>query len=415
MFHAELYGSREGKYDWLEQTSFAAAGWQEVVPRLPLLLFTPLDETLLNEYEQGWKITDIFPVNSVGIVTARDALTIHFTRDEAWRTVRDFAALSEEEARRKYDLGKDSQDWKVTWAQADLKADGPSESKLTPILYRPFDVRWTYYTGKASGFHCRPRGEVMRQMLEVGNLALITSRMTKGETFQHTLVSDSVSEVILLSPKTSNNAFVFPLWLDPSGEQKDLLRDAHTEKRANFAPKFLLEVERKLGGTLQVTPETLFAYLYAVLHSPSYRSRYVEYLKSDFPRVPLTTSRARFEQLAALGENLIALHLLRAPELDKPVASYPVEGSHLVEKLSFVEPEGRVYINPKQYFAGVEQADWDFHIGGYRVLEKWLKDRKGRQLSFDDIVHYQRVVGSVRATRGLMQQIDEAIGTWPLQ
>lgn len=152
-----------------------------------------------------------------------------------------------------------------------------------------------------------------------------------------------------------------------------------------------------------------------MLHSPTYRSRYAEYLKSDFPRLPLTASRARFEQLAAFGEKLIALHLLRAPELDKPVASYPVEGSHLVEKLSFVEPEGRVYINPKQYFAGVEQADWDFHIGGYRVLEKWLKDRKGRQLSFDDIVHYQRVVGSVRATRGLMQQIDEAIGAWPLQ
>lgn len=413
VFHAELYGSREGKYDWLEQTSFGVAGWQEVAPRLPLLLFKPQDETLLNEYEQSWKISDIFPVNSVGIVTARDALTIHFTRDEAWRTVQDFAALPEEDGRRKYDLGKDAQDWKVKWAQADLKASGPTEGKLTPILYRPFDVRWTYYSGKASGFHCRPRGEVMRQMLDDVNLALVSARSNKSENPDHFFCSTTPSEA--KAGESTTQSALFPLWLTSATEKKDLFNaaPAANEHKPNLAPAFLAAVQEKLG--LVPAPEAIFHYIYAVLHSPTYRSRYAEYLKSDFPRVPLTADRARFEQLAALGEKLVALHLLRAPELDKPVTGYPVDGSHLVEKVSFVEQEGRVCINPKQYFADVEQADWDFHIGGYRVLEKWLKDRKGRTLLTDDIMHYQRIVGSVRATRGLMRQIDEAIGEWPLQ
>lgn len=429
VFHTELYGSREGKYDWLEQTSFASAGWQEIVPCLPLLVFKPEIAGPREEYEQGWKVTDIFPVNSTGILTARDHFALDFEREALEARIRDFAdpVNSDETVRTRY-FGKsagqkylpgDTRGWKITDARKALRGID-WESFVKPCLYRPFDKRYVLYHKTAVDWG---RWDVMQHMLQGENLALVTSRMTKGESYQHALVSDSISEVILLSPKTSNNAFVFPLWLYPAGKQGDWVNDASTEKRANFAPKFLAEVERKLGASAQVTPETLFAYIYAVLHSPTYRSRYAEYLKSDFPRVPLTVSRARFEQLAALGEKLIALHLLRAPELDKPVTGYPVDGSHLVEKVMFspspIKGEGaetgHVCINPKQYFAGVEQADWDFYIGGYRVLEKWLKDRKGRTLSTDDIVHYQRVVGSVRATRGLMRQIDEAIGEWPLQ
>ncbi|MDP1996416.1 MAG: type ISP restriction/modification enzyme [Gallionella sp.] len=420
VFHAELYGSREGKYDWLEQTSFAAAGWQEIAPRLPLLVFKPETAGPREEYEQGWKVTDIFPVNSTGILTARDHFALDFEREALEARIRDFSdpANSDETVRTRY-FGKsasqkylpgDTRGWKITDARKTLRGID-WEDFVKPCLYRPFDKRYVLYHKTAVDWG---RWDVMQHMLQGENLALVTSRMTKGESYQHALVSDSISEVILLSPKTSNNAFVFPLWLYPASKQGDWVNDASAKKSANFAPKFLAEVERKLGASVQVTPETLFAYIYAVLHSPTYRSRYTEYLKSDFPRVPLTASHARFEQLAALGAKLIALHLLRAPELDRPVTSYPVDGAHLVEKVSFVEREGRVCINPKQYFAGIEQADWDFHIGGYRVLEKWLKDRKGRTLSTDDIVHYQRIVSSVRATRGLMGQIDEAIGEWPL-
>jgi predicted helicase len=216
--------------------------------------------------------------------------------------------------------------------------------------------------------------------------------------------------VILLSPKTSNNAFVFPLWLI-SATKKDLFDEPATERRPNLAPDFLAAIREKLDYTPQ--PEAIFHYLYAVLHSPTYRSRYAEYLKSDFPRVPLPHDRALFERLVALGEKLVALHLLKAPELAKPGTGYPVDGSHAVEKISFDAANGRVYFNPTQYFTGVEQADWDFHIGGYRVLEKWLKDRKGRTLTIAEITHYQQVAAAIRATRGLMAEIDAvASGLW---
>lgn len=422
VFHAELYGSREGKYDWLEQTSFAAAGWQEIAPRLPLLVFKPEIAGPREEYEQGWKVTDIFPVNSTGILTARDHFALDFEREALEARIRDFAdpVNSDETVRTRYFgtssgkyLAGDNSEWKMSEARAKLQKDGFNAALIQPCLYRPFDFRYVAFHPQIVW---RCRSEVMQHMLLGENMGMTICRQLAGDdSWRHVLSTNAITDDCYVSNKTKERGYLFPLWLYPTNEKKDLLGDAPTEKRANFAPKFLAEVERKLAAFAQVTPETLFAYIYAVLHSPTYRSRYAEYLKSDFPRVPLTASHARFEQLAALGEKLVALHLLRAPELDKPVTGYPVDGSHLVEKVSFVEQEGRVCINPKQYFADVEQADWDFHIGGYRVLEKWLKDRKGRTLLTDDIMHYQRIVGSVRATRGLMRQIDEAIGEWPLQ
>ena len=450
VFHAELYGSREGKYDWLEQTSFAAAGWQEIAPRLPLLLFKPETAGPRVEYEQGWKVTDIFPVNSAGILTARDHFALDFEREALEARIRDFAdpVNSDETVRTRYFgtpagkyLAGDNSEWKMSEARAKLQKDGFKEALIQPCLYRPFDYRYVAFHPQIVW---RCRSEVMQHMSDGKNIGLITSRGFEIGRFEHVLATNGLATHHTVSMKEVN--YLFPLWLTHTTEKKDLFdaAPAANERKPNLAPAFLAAVQEKLGYA--PAPETIFHYIYAVLHSPTYRSRYAEYLKSDFPRVPLTTSRMRFEQLAALGEKLIALHLLRTPELDKPVTGYPVDGSHLVEKGAFspsppaslgettshstklhetaakslVIPQagegsiGRVYINPKQYFAGIEQADWDFHIGGYRVLEKWLKDRKGRTLSTDDIMHYQRIVGSVRATRGLMRQIDEAIGEWPL-
>ncbi|MGB8598533.1 MAG: type ISP restriction/modification enzyme, partial [Burkholderiales bacterium] len=173
--HADLYGTRASKYAWLFEKDVTDTQWNKLVPQSPAYLFAQQDAVLLEEYERSWKITEAMPVNSVGIVTARDALTIHFTREDAWRTVQDFAKLPIETAREKYDLGKDARDWKVDFAQKDLKNSGPEQSHLMPMLYRPFDLRQTYYTGTTKGFHCMPRNEVMREML-IDNLALITCR-----------------------------------------------------------------------------------------------------------------------------------------------------------------------------------------------------------------------------------------------
>lgn len=169
IYHAHLHGLRDQKYDWLQTHDISSTDWSGISAQSPFYLLIPQDDELLAEYSQGWKITEVMPVNSVGIVTARDALTIHWTAAEVWKTVNNFVVLEAEQARQRYDLGKDARDWKVAMAQDDLKASGLSEQNLAPILYRPFDIRHTYYTGNSRGFHCMPRKEVMSQMLKGSN------------------------------------------------------------------------------------------------------------------------------------------------------------------------------------------------------------------------------------------------------
>jgi predicted helicase len=366
---------------------------------------------LLEEYEQNWKITEAMPVNSVGIVTARDALTIHFTLEDAWRTVQDFAKLPIETAREKYDLGKDARDWKVDFAQKDLKNSGLKQKNLVPILYRPFDMRHTYYTGTTKGFHCMPRNEVMREMI-FSNLCILLPKQTKDSW--SAIVSNCIAGHKSASVYDISSAF--PLYVYPI-EKQDLLENPAAEKRANFAPEFLHDVKNKLG---KVSPEALFAYLYAVLYSPAYRARYAEFLKRDFPRVPITTDRKRFDALAALGQQLINLHVMHVHA--KPVCTYPVAGNNRVDKVEYRQDaesstapdNGRLHINKEQYFADVPEAVWNYHIGGYQVAHKWLKDRKGRLLTFDDLQHYQHVLAALAETIRLQTEIDKVIPAWPM-
>jgi len=402
--HADLFGEREGKYRWLAECDLKSTTWSTLQPQAPFYLFVPQDETLRAEYEQGWKITDIMPVNSVGIVTARDALTIHWNRDDAWQTVKDFAALPPEEAREKYALGKDAQDWKVPLAQADLRASGSDKANLAPILYRPFDVRHTYYTGKPSGFLCRPRNDVMRHMLAGENLALISARSNKSDTPDHFFCSRFISEA--KTGEATTQSALFPLYLYP---KSDLFEKGNNSRTPNLSPAFLAALTDQLGAA--PTPEDCLHYAYAVFHSPTYRSRYAEFLKIDFPRLPLTADAKLFRSLCELGQQLVGLHLMETTAA--AICRYPVAGDNKVETVRYAD--GRVYINAEQYFEGVPDTVWDFHVGGYQVAHKWLKDRKGRQLSYDDLTHYQQVMAALAETIRLQAAIDQAITQWPIQ
>ena len=457
---ADLWGSRDYKYNWLETHGFSDTPWQTLQPALPQLLLVPRDETDAAEYERGWKVTDIFPVNSVGIVTARDSLTIHFTAESLTQTAERFSRLPVEEAREQFKLGKDVRDWTVVGAQKDLndtrrpatKADGtalqpePPKSewqlnpaRVVPVAYRPFDSRFTYYTGKSKGFQCMPRGQVMQHLarpVDFPNLALVTSRLTKGELFAHAQITDKITEVICMSPQTSNNGFVFPLWLLPAqvNSEQPLLNQRHP----NLAPDFLAALAQALSRPVAqphglpegVTPEDVLAYVYAVLHAPSYRSRYAGFLKSDCPRIPLSKQAlapvdsaqaainfaAIWSELLPVGQQLIDLHLLKNVPTTLRV-KFAVQGSNEVEKPRFevCNGSGRVWINASQYFDGVLFETWSFKVGGYQVCEKWLKDRKGRQLDFADIQHYGLVVAALTRTRELMLEIDSVVNgqLWP--
>jgi hypothetical protein len=386
-------------------------------------------ETNRAEYEAYWRITDFMPVSGVGIVTARDALSIDLGKSELWARVVDFGSLSGEEARSKYDLGNDVQSWKAHLAQKDVKASGPSPDLIRQILYRPFDVRFIYYTGKSGGFVCRPVYEIMQHMVNNRNLALCTNRQVNGE-FRHALCTTMPINDCTLSLATRERTYLFPLYLaddqQSEGKQTRLLEGTSGGQRPSLSPAFISELEKRLDLTFVPTkksdsrktlgPEDVFHYMYAVFYSPTYRSRYAEFLKIDFPRLPLTSNGSLFVALAGKGCELAALHLLESPKLNQPLTAYSGPTNPEVEKISY--SRDTVWLDKAQTrdFRGVSEAVWEFHIGGYQVCEKWLKDRKGRTLLKDDIAHYRKIVVALSETIRLMTEIDKVIeghGGWP--
>ena len=438
--HAGLWGEREQKYGWLLDEGADDTDWTELVPALPFYLFEPLDESATGSYYDWSPINEIMSVNSVGIVTARDHLTIHFDPETAWETVRDFSRIGEEAARAKYRLRRDVQSWKVKWAQDDVRASGPSRSHLAPIAYRPFDRRWTYYTGKSSGFICRPISDLMPHMLAGENVGLITTRQTRDEW--GALATSSIMAHKTCSAYDSNS--LFPLYLYPGVGKADRSLFSRWAKgkdgrTPNLDSGFVEQIAaatklrfvsdgrgdlRKIFG-----PEDVLAWIYAVFHSPRYRERYEAHLKLDFPRVPLPGTAEIFRELAVASHDLLALHLLKSPKLGKPITTYTGPRNPEVGRVGW--SDGTVWLDAGKTnaraghratkpgtigFQGVPEKVWDFPIGGYQVCHKWLKDRKGRTLSDEDVTHYQKIVVTLDETIRIMAEIDEIIeahGGWP--
>jgi predicted helicase len=375
--HADLWGDRDHKYNWLEQNNLTTTKWSTLQPQSCFYLFVLQNNDLRTEYEKGWKINDIMPVNSVGIVTGQDAKTIDIT----------------ERATKELEI-----------------AHKINPNCIKPILYRPFDNRFIVYNSQVV---TRPRKEVMQHMLAGKNLGLITCRQQSqlGE-WSLSGVTNLIIESCAVSNKTKEINSLFPLYLYPDTQAEKTMG---MENCPNFSPEFVSKLKFLFG--CQPSPETIFYYIYAIFHSPTYRTRYAEFLKIDFPRVPLTSDDRLFRQLAAYGEELIALHLMKSPKLDSLITQYENRSGHQV-----VDPghpkyqEGDVVINKKgDRFLGVPEEVWNFYVGGYQPCQKWLKDRKGRTLSDEDILHYQRIVVALQETIELMTKIDRAIPTFPLQ
>ncbi|MFM2063419.1 MAG: hypothetical protein RLZZ507_3089 [Cyanobacteriota bacterium] len=408
-YHIDIWGSREDKYSFLDENDFTTIEWQEFFSNSPFYLFTPQNQDLLTEYNQGWKITEIMPVNSVGIVTARDSLTIKWSKQEVKETVTDFVSLPVEAAREKYDLGKDARDWQVALAQNDLKKNGIEDNNIVPILYRPFDTRYTYYTGQTRGFICMPRLEVMRNMLS-DNLAIISARSNKSQDCDHFYCSRFMTET--KCGESTTQSCIFPLYLYPDTENAQ--GTLFIERTPNLSQKFLNAIKEKLGYI--PAPETIFYYIYAIFHSPTYRQKYAEFLKIDFPRLPLTSNEKLWKNLAIKGEELVKLHLMESAKLNHLITQYQGEGENSVTEITYKPEEQRVYINKTRYFQGITPEMWEFKIGGYQVLDKWLKDRKKANisLSFDDILHYQKIVVALTETLKIMTEIDQIIPEWPI-
>ena len=402
--HAERYGTRESKYDWLDAHDLGNTDWQQINPASPFYMFVPHDAAFEAKYREFMAVPEIFPINSVGIVTARDRLTIHWSADEVWDTVRAFSGMEPELARQSYALGKDTRDWKVMLAQKDLRDSGPTRENVIPILYRPFDIRHTYYTGHSRGFICTPRHEVMRHMLAGKNLALIVPKQHKDEF--GALATSFIGAHKSVAAYDIN--YYFPLYL--TADRDDLFAQRESsERQPNLNPKLVATLAEAHGRV--PSPEDIFHYTYAILHAPAYREQYAEFLRIDFPRIPFTSDSALFAELAELGRRLVALHLLTSPELDPPTCRFEGEGDAQVARTKAkgfrYDSDGqRQYINQTQYFGPVPSEVYDSRIGGYQVCDKWLKDRKDRRLELDDIRTYCRLVTAIGRTLALQKQID---------
>ena len=412
IYYADLWGSREEKYNTLSETnvqSTVRTDRNELQPTSPNYLFVPQAADYSVEYENGWKITSIFDVGSVGIATGRDRFTIHRTAEGIRETVTDFVLLSVDEARERYRLPRDTRDWRVHFAQADLRNYPDSEQHIKPILYRPFDTRWTYYTGRSRGFHCTPRDAVMSHLL-TENLALSVCRVVKSPVWQHALITNQITDKSYISNRTSESTYVFPLYLYPNPEELGLAIERSLNIKSTFltALSETLELPQTTPFNLPegVSPEDILAYIYAILYSPTYRQRYYDFLKYDFPRIPLPQDIDQFRTLATLGQCLMDWHLLKDVQIP-PRHRFEGEGDGVVEKARY--SDGRVWINPTQYFTDVPEEVWEYEIGAYQVCEKWLKDRKGEVLRHEDVRQYRAILVAVAETLAVMTEIDSIL------
>ncbi len=433
--YSDLWGPRDGKYEYLSDNNVGRTRWKAIESSEPHFFFLPRRAELQGEYEPGWGVKDIFRASTSGVTTHRDQFVTDFDSGPLRKRIAVFrsTSVSDEEARERFRL-KETGSWTVSAAREALRTDPHWEAAFSRCLYRPFDIRQIFYHDAVID---RPRRKLMNHMLSP-NLALCVTRQLSSASFQHVFVGSCLIDRDPISLKTRERAYVFPLCLyaAPSDTSADFFPGQEATRAPNLTPEFIAAVADKLvldfvpdgKGNLENTfgPEDIFHYMYAVFHSPTYRERYAEFLKIDFPRLPLTSDLKLFRALAGKGEELVALHLTQSPKLNDLITTFPVSDSNEVEKVRYAETSevsedlgglvpGRVYINKTQYFEGVEPDVWEFHIGGYQVLHKWLKDRKGRKLSFDHLLHYQKIVVALKETMRLMEEIDDLIPSWPIK
>ena len=425
LFHSDLQGKRELKYDILSGSNIHSIKWIELQNIPPNLFFAPKNFKELKTYEIGFKLNTLFQINNSGIKTDRDSLFIDF--DERILKNRIKLLLSKQ-----YDTKfiqefniKNSGSYKLLQV---IEQKDFSDDYVLPIQYRPFDNRWIYYDTKIIS---RPASKAMLHLINKENYSLSLKRQSKFD-FSYSFVHRSICESCLFESAFANNT-EFPLYLYPTKNGQQTIEQT-SERTPNLNTEILKQLAEKLGLTFTNEKETtkntfapidILDYIYAVLHSPTYREKYKEFLKIDFPRVPYPNDKVTFWRLVKLGGEIRQIHLLESSTVEKYITQYPEDGDNIVRKIRFLPyayettipdengelnyPDylGAVYINDTQYFADLPVSAWEFYIGGYQPAQKWLKDRKDRKLEFDDILHYQKIIVALTETNRLMKEINK--------
>lgn len=398
VMQGDLWGDRASKYAALATEKISGTIFTPLEYQSPQFSLVRKDFTELAAYSCGILLSELMPLHGNGIVTKRDGLNIHHTTDGVIQVAKDFLALSEEELRRKYQLPKDVRDWRYAWAKQDVVCQA-SNIPVQEIGYRLFDRRFIFYSGRARGLVGWPVSQVMQHYIRGDNFGLLTSKAHRDTLFAHAFITDKPTEAIHFSATTGSNAMNFPLYLYPSEQDLDKTR------RVNFDEKLYQRLQKLAAHPKNGTPDevAVFDYIYGVLHCPAYRETYAEFLKTDFPRIPWPATPDEFWDISAKGTALRKLHLMEPASIGDTPYPFMGEGDSVVDKPHF--KDGKAWINATQYFDHAPEVSWGFHIGGYQPAQKWLKDRKGCALSFEDVKHYQRILKILSETDRIMGEI----------
>ncbi|RKU99271.1 DNA methyltransferase [Helicobacter pylori] len=402
IYYYDVYGQRAEKYAFLAQNDLNSINWLELAPREPFYLLIPQKTPLLEEYEQGFSVQDMFQVGGTGICSKRDHVVFHKDKESLLKLLKDFSTLEPSELRRKYDIGDDSRDWRLNNAIKEVKTNIKRlEEYIVSCQYRPFDYRWTYYTPNSRTFLAYPVYDVFKHMLPPPtnpktpnqtrkNVALNTPRQLKNndKSWTQCFISSSINDQGLSSG--GNGAGVnYPLYQfrDPN----------YTE---NFTPEFRSFIDKHYSHPFE--PLEVLGYIYALLYSPNYRKRYEEFLKADYPKILFTNNKDLFRALSLLGIELIGLHVLNQESLnhsfnklkDATIGESYYKEAHdrIIKKPSHNESEQRLYINHSAYFSGVSEEIYNYMIGGYGVLDKYLKSHKNEPCNFDHVSNIIKVI-----------------------
>jgi len=411
VYRADVWGTRKTKFDYLFTNKIDQIKWEKIRLKDPFYFFKNKEEKLVEEYEKGIKVNELFPTNNVGIVTGRDTFVIDEDKDELINRISNFMndGISDVELQ---NFVKENDYFKF----AKAREIGFDKTKIYPIQYRPFDTRFVYYQDYFIG---RTRIDVMKNFLAGENVGISWVRPMSSNYNFDIFIQNRISDQCYAGNKSAGAgiSYAAPLYLYSDSKQQEILNNNHRKPNLdlNLIKQLLSnienykwvddQIEKDSSDKSKISPLDILDYAYAILHSPIYREKYKDFLKSDFPRVPIAKDTKSFWNLVELGSKLRQLHLMDNNELVIPSTTYPVPGENEIEKVEYRDE--KVFINDNQFFGNVPLNVWNFYIGGYQPAQKWLKDRRGLKLNYEDITHYQKIIKVQYATTKIIKDIDD--------
>ena len=396
----DLYGLREDKYAWLLSSDISTIKWIEADIKAPEYIFNHKDNSLESEYNKGFSVRELFPLGTLGVLSKRDSLVVDFHEFDLKRKIDYFVNSNEsiDEICSCFGIPtKDNDKWDAADVKRGLQKKSDLDQFYTCVHYRPFDIRSLFYE---QSIIARPNYKVLSHINGHNNYALILCRQGGAANLDNWDCAFIVNSICDQNIFRRGGGTVLPLFLFEKEFGKEI-------KTPNISKNLFDDIMKSLVNT-NVEPEEILGYIYAILYSKRYRKQYKEYLSKDFPKIPFPDTQSNFENLVLEGKELIHLHTCFM-RTDHALlnSEFSGTGNNIVEKVKL--NESNLYINKSQYFSHISDEVYNLTIGGNSPLQKWLKDRKGKELNLEDILTFRKIVYAVEQTVTIMERIDTLI------